>query len=357
MALERRIPLELLRELENQMFGSDLVKKLAFVQNRVDLEVTRLVHQGPSMSAVNQRAPNAGRAVTAMPASAGFFDNDDDDEDGPASRDSGYEDELFSLSEQLRAIQLKIGKGKGGGRGQQRPKAGGGGAGGGRREGGKAEGRGGGRGGKSGEPSRSRVPPELMQKNFETGCFYCGSQDHPRFKCPKLTAVLKERGLRKVDGKWVDPALANPGGGSADGSQSGEDWYCSLLDGSDGSDLGAVFSPPPVPTGAVRRPPRARQPAATQFGPAACSCMARTPACAAPAGLPTQRSGTPSRTPLRTLRTRSSRSCTVLRRWRLPPLSGTTASPGLHSVCPRSCGKPTRQLGIRVRFLRNLPPP
>ena len=91
-----------------------------------------------------------------------------------------------------------------------------------------------------------------MQKYFETGCFYCGSPDHPRFKCPKLTAVLTERGLRRVNGQWV----ATPDGtgtGSAPGSQSGEEWYCSMLDGSDGSELGAVFSPPPVPTGDSRR--------------------------------------------------------------------------------------------------------
>jgi len=276
MALERRIPLSLLRELENQMYGGNLEQKFKFVQNRVDLEVARLVQQGPSVSAVTRRTPSAGRAVTATPAPAGFFDYDDDGgDDEPDGPDAGYEDELFTLTEQLRALQLKIGKGKGGGRGQPKPKAGGGGGRGGRRQdGGKAEGKGGrgGRGDGSGGTGRARVPQELMQKYFETGCFYCGSPDHPRFKCPKLTAVLTERGLRRVKGQWV-ATPDGPGTGSPPGSQSGEEWYCSMLDGgSDGGSMEAVFSPPPVPAGFEQRPPRARRTAAARFAQAACPC-------------------------------------------------------------------------------------
>ena len=110
-----------------------------------------------------------------------------------------------------------------------------------------------------------------MQKYFETGCFYCSSPDHPRFKCPKLTAVLTERGLRRVNGQWV----ATPDGntGSAPGSQSGEEWYCSMLDGgSDGGSMEAVFSPPPVPAGFEQRPPRTRRTAAARLAQAACPC-------------------------------------------------------------------------------------
>ena len=98
------------------------MKKVAFVQNRVDLEVTRALRSGPSVSAVSQRAPPAAKAVTARSA-RGFFEDDDDDydDDAPAGREPDYVDEIFLNrlgldAAQVLAIQLKIGKGKGGGK-------------------------------------------------------------------------------------------------------------------------------------------------------------------------------------------------------------------------------------------------
>ena len=58
-----------------------------------------------------------------------------------------------------------------------------------------------------------------MKKFFDTGCWYCGSDEHRRPDCPKLSATLKARGLRKVDGQWV--AGGDP--------EQEEDFYINLL--------------------------------------------------------------------------------------------------------------------------------
>ena len=96
-----------------------------------------------------------------------------------------------------------------------------------------------------------------MKKFFDEGCFYCGSDAHRRHERPKLSATLKAQGLRRVDGQWV----AEP----AAGDQSSEDWYLCALGDDDGGELRAIGSPggsppPPAPTGASARPPRARGP-------------------------------------------------------------------------------------------------
>ncbi len=88
---------------------------------RVEREGARALRSGPSGSAVSQRAPPVATAVTAR-STRGFFEDDDDDygDDAPAGREPDYVDEIFLNrlgldAAQVLAIQLKIGKGKGGG--------------------------------------------------------------------------------------------------------------------------------------------------------------------------------------------------------------------------------------------------
>jgi len=274
MALEKRLPLDLLRHLEDQMISPlDYLKKKEFVQHRVDMEVARSLRAGASVSSV-AGGVHREQWAAASHSLGDFFDrgDEDDDDEGPRNPQP-YFDELF-LNQigldraQVLAIQaagLKIGKGKGDGR--QRPPVGGAGGGGrggkgdrpgggGGRGGGKADGRGGGKAEGRGNPARAPVPPELSKKFFEEGCFYCGSAAHRRPECPKLTAALKARGLRRVDGQWVDAPTA--------GAQNDEDWYLLALEDGDGNALQAVrlpevlLPPPPAPTGASARPPRTR---------------------------------------------------------------------------------------------------
>ena len=111
-----------------------------------------------------------------------------------------------------------------------------------------------------------------MKKNFESGCFYCGSDEHRRHECPKLSATLKAQGLRRVAGQWV-PTDASFAGGSQNGSQNGEDWYCSLLGDSDGGSMEAVFGPlPPTPWQTAARQPRSQLSTKTRFVSPACAC-------------------------------------------------------------------------------------
>jgi len=94
-----------------------------------------------------------------------------------------------------------------------------------------------------------------MKKFFHEGCFYCGSDEHRRHECPKMTAALKARGLRRVGGQWVpDPAVFD---------QDNEDWYLSTLgDDGEGGEMRVVAAPP-------RRPARpARLNLAASYGDA-----------------------------------------------------------------------------------------
>ena len=67
------------------MLGHDIVKKRAFIQNRADLEVTRLLRQGPSVSSVVQQQPSWRGRPPPLPV-GGFFDRDGEDDDKPARR-------------------------------------------------------------------------------------------------------------------------------------------------------------------------------------------------------------------------------------------------------------------------------
>ena len=102
-----------------------------------------------------------------------------------------------------------------------------------------------------------------MKKFFHEGCFYCGSDEHRRHECPKMTAALKARGLRRVGGQWVpDPAVFD---------QDNEDWYLSTLgDDGEGGEMRVVAAPPPPAAGpGNRRPARpARLNLAASYGDA-----------------------------------------------------------------------------------------
>ena len=98
-----------------------------------------------------------------------------------------------------------------------------------------------------------------MTRNFTEGCFFCGG-DHRRFECPKLSAEMKAKGLRKVNGHWV---AGNGGGAEAESEQGSEDlFYMNLLEESAGGKLEVLLRsaspPPPLPTDAAvvrtRRP-------------------------------------------------------------------------------------------------------
>ena len=95
-----------------------------------------------------------------------------------------------------------------------------------------------------------------MKRNFDEGCYFCGDPGHRRHECQKMTAALKARGLRHVDGQWVG---GNRGGGEASSENGSEDlFYLNLLEEAGGGKIEALSRtpPPPTPTEVVARRPR-----------------------------------------------------------------------------------------------------
>ena len=81
MALEKRLPLDLLRHLEDQMISPlDYSRKKEFVQHRVDMEMARSLRAGASVSSV-AGGVNRERWVAAPHSLGDFFDRGDDDDD------------------------------------------------------------------------------------------------------------------------------------------------------------------------------------------------------------------------------------------------------------------------------------
>ena len=79
MALERRLPMDLLRHLEDQMIPPlEYLRKKEFVQHRVDMDVARHLRTGGPLSAL-AGGGRPGRAEGASPSLGDFFNREDDE--------------------------------------------------------------------------------------------------------------------------------------------------------------------------------------------------------------------------------------------------------------------------------------